>query len=181
MNRLSITIAALALLLLAACNVGETDSAATTGAGQRSSAGSETVKTTAESAQAVDSGYQPVAGSDLVLDSGEEVTVLSVGEFDQKLKELSGLIAVEGRVKEAHPELGALILVDCDNMADCGDGCCPQAELPVRMALESFAGELPTADSEVIVVGELTVNDLGYELAVREIRQGPDVLLRLTI
>lgn len=120
---------------------------------------------------------EPQARTMLTLASGEEVSVLSVGEFEQKLSGLSGLVAIAGRVKEAYPERGALILVDCANMAGCGDGCCPQAEVPVRMALSEYEGSLPAVDCDVIVVGDLTVRDAGYELAVREIRQGEEILI----
>jgi hypothetical protein len=105
--------------------------------------------------------------------------VLSVGDFDQNLRQLSGLVAIEGRVKASYPERGALILVDCSNMADCNDGCCPQAEVPVRLELENYDGQLPQTDREIVIVGDLTVSDTGYELAVRQIRHHDEVLCEL--
>jgi hypothetical protein len=164
----------LSLLLLVSCNTADTDRAEAEAA--QAQAAKVQNEQPAAPVQAGDS-YEPVAGSILALDTGEEVTVLSVGDFDQRLKELSGLVAIEGRVKEAYPERGALVLVDCANMQGCGDGCCPQAEVPVRLALEEYSGSLPDADREIVVIADVTVLEAGYDLAIREIRQGGKTML----
>jgi len=174
MRIVSALIGLLGLLWLASCNTRDTDNSVSDAAQAQPAV--NPAPTPAPASEAAE-GYQPLAGSILALDSGEEFAVLSVGDFDQKFKELSGLVAVEGRVKEAYPESGALVLVDCDNMAGCGDGCCPQAEVPLRLAMADYAGALPETNHEVIVIGDISVTDTGYDLAVREIRQGDEVLL----
>jgi len=168
----------LALTPLAACNTAGKDNATAdsvqpaTAAVPAQTSQSDTMKDPA-------GAYQSVAGSILALDSGEEVPVLSVGDFDQRLNKLDGLVAIEGRVKESYPERGALVLVDFANMAGCSDGCCPQAEVPVRLALEEYSGSLPEPDREIVVIGDISVSETGYDLAVREIRQDEEILLRL--
>jgi len=175
MRNYATAICLLVLLLATACNQEEAENPATATAqvSPGTSAAAE------PPAQEGGDAHQATGGSVLALNTGEEVNVLSVGDFDQRLKDLTGLVAIEGRVKEAYPERGALVLVDCTNMAGCTDGCCPQAEVPVRLVLENYSGTLPEADREVVVVADITVLDAGYELAVREIRQGEEVLLSL--
>ena len=167
----------LGLLVLVGCNTRDADDTAADAPAQPAASPAATPEPV--TAGAAGEGYQPLAGSVLALENGEEIAVLSVGDFEQNLRQLGGLVAVEGRVKEAYPERGTLVLVDCANMAGCGDGCCPQAEIPVRLALEEYTGVLPIAEHEVIVIGDLSVNDAGYDLAVREIRRGDEVLLQL--
>lgn len=123
------------------------------------------------------SGYTALAGTNLSLASGEEVEIISVGKFDTDLQSLGGLIAVEGRVAEVFADKGRMLLVDTDPTKSCQDGCCPLAEVAVRLALENFEGEMPLAETEVIVVGDLTITSMGYEFAVQEIRQDGEVLL----
>lgn len=178
MRKYATAICLLALLLAAACNQDEAESPATATA-QAVPGTTVAAEPPAQPKQESADVHQSSAGSILALNTGEEVTVLSVGDFDQRLKDLTGVVAIEGRVKAAYPERGALVLVDCANMAGCGDGCCPQAEVPVRLALEDYSGAMPEADREVVVIADITVLEAGYELAVREIRQGEEVLLSL--
>ena len=107
-----------------------------------------------------------------------QVTVLSVGSFDEQQQSLDGWIAVEGRVAEAYPERGALILVDTGNMEGCADACCPQVQVPVKLALEDYAGTMPAFDQQVVIIGEFSRQELGYELQVSEIHSGGTVLLK---
>jgi hypothetical protein len=44
--------------------------------------------------------------------------------------------------------------------------------------MEELTGVLPAKDQQVVIVGELTQLELGYELDVMEIRSGGEVLLR---
>ncbi len=127
--------------------------------------------------QTTESDYTPLAGTNLALANGVEVGIISVGKFDTDLQSLGGLIAVEGRVAEVFADKGRMLLVDTDRMKGCQDGCCPLAEVAVRLALENFEGEMPLAETEVIVVGDLTITSMGYEFAVHEIRQAGEVLL----
>ena len=168
----------LATVLFAGCNQAEGDPAA--------NAGAASGKAPVESAS---SAGGPAGQSDkapvgelaqpqpITLGSGEQVTAVSVGYFDQNMKDLSGLVAIEGKVQESHPDRGALILVDCSVEAGCTDGCCPEAVVPVRLDMANYSGELPSADAEVVIVGDLSVQELGYTLDVREIRSGSEVLL----
>lgn len=172
MNRYAIAFGSLLLVMVFACDQGsaETKSPATSSAAAAPAAGKPV-------AAPLDSEQASIVGTTIAIATGEEVEIISVGSFDQDYKSLSGVVAIEGRVAEVYPERGALLLVDYDRMADCESGCCPQAEVPVRLVLEEFNGELPPQDLEVVVVGDLTVKNMGYELVVNEIRHGDEVLL----
>ena len=124
--------------------------------------------------------HEVLAGTQLILADGREVDVLSVGKFDQAQASISGLVAIEGRVAEAFPDEGALVLVDVDNMAGCGDSCCPQAQVPVKVNLADYSGALPAAGQQVVVVGDIARTDLGFELTVAEIRCGGETVLEWT-
>ncbi len=134
----------------------------------------------ATSEAAAEAGEQEaLAGTQLTLASGEQVEIISVAAFDQAQNSLSGRVAIEGRVAEAFPDRGAVVLVDVDNMAGCSDGCCPQAQVPVKVNLADYAGALPAAGQQVVVVGEIVRTDLGFNLQVAQIRHGSDVVLEL--
>lgn len=161
----------IALLLLAAgCNEAPKSEAVS----QTAAAPAAAELQPAESSEAASN---TLAGTQLALAGGQQIEVLSVGKFDQQLSSLAGKVAIEGRVSESYPERGALILVDTANIAGCDVNCCPQAEVPVRIALEDYDGELPPADKQVVIVGDISVSETGYELAVSEIREGESVLL----
>jgi hypothetical protein len=158
------------LLLLAACNQAD-DQGAT-------AADSTPAATTATAdASGVQEPASAAPSAPITLASGEKLDVISVGFFDENMRSLDGLVAIEGRVKECFTERGALILIDSSVEAGCTDGCCPEAEVPVRLDMANYTGELPAADAEVVIVGDLTVQELGYELAVREIRQGDQLIV----
>jgi len=163
------------LALLSACNKADETPATQAESAAATADASPAVTASAGAAQESAAAEPQI----VTLASGEQLEVISVGYFDENMKELGGLVAIAGRVKEAYPDHGALILVDCANMAGCTDGCCPQAEVPVRLELSEYTGELPPADAEVVLVGDLTVQELGYELAVREIHQGANTVLAL--
>lgn len=178
MNRFTVVICSVLLVLATACDQTpvetETHSPATTAAAPAATdqaTGQATDAPPAAPAQA------SLAGTTIALADGAQVEIISVGGFDQTYKTLNGTVAIEGRVAEVFPERGAFVLVDYDRMAECQSGCCPQAEVPVRLTLAEFKGELPSAELEIIVIGELALNDLGYELTVNEIRCGSEVLL----
>lgn len=194
MKRFALLIGIPAVLLLAACNQADeapaTQSRAAAPASAAQSASADIHDDhaghdhAAQDDHAADEGHadgtaETAAAAPITLASGEQVEIIGVGYFDENIKSLDGLVAIEGRVKESHPDRGALILIDCSVEAGCTDGCCPEAEVPVRLDLSNYTGGLPAADTEVVVVGDLTVSDLGYELAVREIRQGEETLLAL--
>lgn len=169
------------LLFAASCdNMPENDSATARQAaapnGASAAAAGQPVETpTAESPAAAAEGA--LAGTQLALADGREVEVLSVGKFDQAQASVSGLVAIEGRVAEAFPDQGALVLVDVDNMAGCGDSCCPQAQVPVKVNLADYSGALPVAGQQVVVVGDIARTGLGFELTVAEIRCGGETVL----
>jgi hypothetical protein len=164
------------VLFAASCNDTVQKSANTSTSAATATAG-QTPEQAPEQA-AVPAAAAIQAGTQLTLASGESVEVLSVGKFDETQASLNGLVAIEGRVAEVYPERGAMVLVDVENMAGCKDGCCPQAQVPVQVNLSDFTGELPGKDAQIVVIGELHQQELGFEFAVREIRGGNEVLLK---
>ncbi len=135
-------------------------------------------KSSAEAASPATGEYTPLAGSEIAIKGDTRVAVVSVGNFDAGIKSLPGLVAIEGRVSESVAERNAFILVDCSNKAGCQDTCCPQATVPVRLAADSYTGELPQVGESVIVIGDLTVTETGYQLDVIEARRGSKTLLK---
>lgn len=176
MRKILVTIAVFAVALSVACNESSTEPPAQTSTAPTTKAAPPPVKDAPPPSFGNDK-VEELAGTSFTLDSGEEVGILSVGDFDTQLNLLDGLIAIEGRVAEVFADRGAFVLVDADRMAGCSDGCCPDVEVPVRIALEEYEGGLPEADSQIVVVGDLEVTKMGYDFAVREIRQGEEVLL----
>ena len=172
MRTVTMTICILAWVFLAGCN--KTDKAAVVALPQAAPAQTQELAVNKAGAE---SAYTPLAGTMLSLANGKEVEIISVGKFDSDLQSLDGLIALEGRVLEVYADNGRLVLVDTDPTVDCSTGCCPQAQVPVRLALQDFAGDLPAVNSEVIIVGNLSVTKMGYDLVVQEIRQAGKVVL----
>lgn len=172
MKGLTATAAMLLLLLGAGCNKGgSADSAANVETASKVLASAETSSGAGEAVVAAD--YQSQAGTELALSDDEKVLIVSVADLDEKSSEMEGLVAIEGRVAESYPDKGTIILVDCDNMKGCADGCCPQTRVPVRL---SSAGDgqqiaVPGVDEMVIVVADLSLTETGYNLAVRELRK----------
>jgi len=152
------------LLVLASCN--EVIQDESSNAGQASASSSPAT-----------GGDQPTAGAELTMADGQRIEVLSVGKFDEQQQSLTGQIAIAGRVAEAYPERGALVLVDADNMAGCADDCCPQSKVPIKLILEEFTGTLPSADQQVVIVGEIIQQELGFELHVNEIHRDGEVIM----
>ena len=174
MRIVTLTMCLLVMALIAGCNKAEKSPPTIV---QPEAPAATTDSAEPDSSADAGSDYTALAGTKLSLASGDEVEIISVGKFDTDLQSLGGTIALEGRVAEVFADKGRMLLVDTDRMKACQDGCCPQAEVPVRLALENFEGKMPTAESEVIVVGDLTITNMGYEFAVQEIRQGGDVLM----
>ncbi|MCB1217893.1 hypothetical protein KDL44_10895 [bacterium] len=172
MTRLIAILAVLLILPVAGCNKAGNQSAS------RSDNAAPAIADALPADGGVDAGtgslpdYEPQAGHELALAGDEKVLIVSVADLDSKARDLEGLVALEGRVAESYPDKGTIILVDCDNMKGCQDGCCPQTRVPVR--LSKAAGEekvsVPAVDEYVIVVADLSLTETGYNLAVREVR-----------
>ena len=152
------------LLLAAGCNEAAQEDVV---AAEQSSTSSAPVKV----------ADQATGSAELTLADGQRIEILSIGKFEEKQDSLTGRIAIAGRVAEAYPERGALVLVDAGNMDGCSDSCCPQAKVPVKLILEEFSGSLPEADQQVVIVGEISQQELGFDLRVDEIRSGDKVIL----
>ena len=174
MIRLIAILALLLILPVAGCNKGgaSTESTAAGTAKVPPIVSSAEAASTAAAPTKEESSYEPQAGKELELSKDEKVLIVSVADLDSKAKDMEGLVALEGRVAESYPDKGTIILVDCDDMKGCQDGCCPQTRVPVR--LSRAAGEekvsVPAVDEYVIVVAELSLTETGYNLAVREVR-----------
>lgn len=136
------------------------------------------VQESGDAAAASSSALVSLAGTMLDIGGGQQVEVLSVGKFDEQQKSLAGLVAIEGRVAESYPDRGALIMVDTTNMEGCAEDCCPKAQVPIKLPGEDFEGEFPVIGQQVIVIGTLTQLELGYELAIMDIRANGDILLK---
>lgn len=173
MNRLTAIMALLAVMLVASCNKGPAaDTASSKAPATNVLASAEA--SSGETAVANDkSAYEPIAGTELELSDNEKVMIVSVADFDAKSDEYEGLVAIEGRVSESYPDKASFILVDADNMKGCSSGCCPQAKVPVRVAVSDDGKEsaVPAVDEMVIVVAQLTLTETGYTLDVRELRK----------
>lgn len=123
--------------------------------------------------------YSPMVGSEITAADGLRATVISVGEFDANTKSLAGRVAVEGRVEESFAERDAFIMVDWRNEDGCTKSCCPQAEVPIRLMAGGYTGRLPRKGEAVVVIGDLSVTDTGYQFDVLETRSGAETLLRI--
>ena len=163
------------LLLLAGCNQ---KTEGTTAQASAPAAAKPVVEATEAAAPAVPS----LAGTVITAATGTELTVLSVGEFDQSWTELSGQVAIEGRVQEVYPERGALVLVDFDSQKDCADcDSCVQTTLPVRLAVDEYEGSFPGTETVIVMTGSIAPNETGgYDFTLAEIRQGEETLLSRT-
>ncbi|MCB1188133.1 hypothetical protein KDL29_13285 [bacterium] len=173
MTRQIAIIAMLLILPLAGCNKGGSNTDASAAAAQAAPAVSDELATSADAtAIAEEVKYEPQAGHELALGDDEKVIIVSVADLDSKAKDMEGLVALEGRVAESYPDKGTIILVDCDNMKGCQDGCCPQTRVPVRLGAAEGSEQqaVPAVDEYVIVVAELSLTETGYNLAVREVR-----------
>ncbi len=137
-------------------------------------------KPSAEAAEPEAAKYTPIAGSDIAIGGDTHVTVISVGDFDANIKSLTGLVAVEGRVSESVAEMNTFILVDCSKEAGCESNCCPLATVPIRLTAGNYTGDLPRKGESVIVIGDLTVTETGYQFGVIEVRRGSRTLLKTT-
>ena len=122
-------------------------------------------------------GTASLEGTTVNTPAGTEVKVISIGTFDTRKKELSGVVAVEGRVSRVFAERGAFMLVDYDQMDGCTDSCCPVTEIPVRLVIEEYEGALPAVDDVVVLIADLTLTETGYDLAVAEVQCGGEPIL----
>ncbi|MEZ5337121.1 MAG: hypothetical protein R3F46_02560 [bacterium] len=174
MTRFIAILAMLLILPVAGCNKGgaSTESTASATSKVPSIVSSAEAASTAAAPAKEESSYEPLAGKELELSKDEKVIIVSVADLDSKAKDMQGLVALEGRVAESYPDKGTIILVDCDNMKGCQDGCCPQTRVPVRLSKGSDERKVsvPGVDEYVIVVADLSLTETGYTLAVREVR-----------
>jgi len=176
---LRIAVVVLLLAGIVSCNeaVQETSNTDTPAARSFRSSEAAPAEKTAEPVAEVES----LAGSMVKAASGEEIEVISVGTFDTKTKELAGMIALEGRVSKVFAERGAFMIVDFEQMDGCQDSCCPATEIPVRLAIEEYEGDLPAVDDVVILVADLTLTDTGYNLEVAEVQRAGEAILTKTV
>lgn len=158
-------------MLVAGCNDSastETNAANTNDTASKILASAEAASDEAP-AKVVQSDYEPQAGKELELADGEKVVIVSVADLDAHVKDMEGLVAIEGRISESYPDKSTIILVDIANTG-CASECCPQAKIPVRLRAEGEEGNVPGVNKEVIVIADLSLTETGYNLAVREVR-----------
>lgn len=174
-TRLALGVALVGLITLAACNkaVAPESSTATTSSAASAPAASAPPETAAPA--------EVKAPSSLVLADGTKVQVVTASVLDGDPKAYTGLVAITGEVSQVFAEKGTFMLKDCPKDADCKTedncSCCSKAEVPVRLVLSEYTGNMPQAQQEVVVIAEVSPTGTGYTLAVREVRLGEKAIL----
>ncbi|MCC7477546.1 hypothetical protein IT575_03720 [bacterium] len=115
------------------------------------------------------------------LADGSAAPVINVGLLDGDYKNHSGLVAVDGEVAAVFVDKGTFMLKNCvdESMkADgCSKACCAEAQIPVKLDMSLYSGELPAVGTDVMVIGDVSLTETGYTLAVREVRTGEKTIL----
>jgi hypothetical protein len=118
------------------------------------------------------------AGGTLQLASGERVPIIGVLQLNTDAKAHVGLVALEARVMLTDPQRSTVVLVDLAKGARCTTGCNPAATFPMHVVLENYQGGLPAANTQVLVIGRVSLAGDDFKLDVREVRQGDKVILK---
>ena len=173
MYKLIAIMALTAALLSTGCNKGTGSDASTATAPANKILASAEASSAAPESEQETPAYETKAGTELALSDDQKVMIISVADLDAKSADYEGLVAIEGRVSESYPDKASFILVDCDNMQGCKDGCCPQTRVPVRIAQAEGQPEItvPVVDEMVIVIAQLSLTETGYALAVQDVRK----------
>lgn len=122
------------------------------------------------------------AGS-IKLSDGSAVQLINVGLLDGDYKNHAGLVAIDGEVAQVFADKGTFMLKNCVDASmkasGCSKPCCGEAQIPVKVDMTKFSGVMPEAGADVVVIGDVSVTETGYTLAVREVRSGEQTILSL--
>lgn len=156
-------IAMLALVVLAGCNKAPKSSA--------------DISVTRDGAQSAATAHTAVPES-IELASGESVQLVQVARLDTNPAQFEGRVAIAGKVEEVFADRGAFSLADVAKMPGCSTSCCSQSTIPMQVPESAYEGELPAPGDELVVIGNLTPADTGFNFDVLEVRRGDATLIR---
>ncbi len=115
------------------------------------------------------------------LADGSAVQVINVGLLDGDYRNHSGVVAIDGEVAQVFADKGTFMLKNCVDEGMKADGCtkpcCAEAQIPVKLDMSLYSGQLPAAGSDVLVIGNVAVTETGYTLTVQEVRSGEKTIL----
>ena len=173
--------AMIGVLTVAACNKGgSTDSGdPAASAGLANTAAETAVAPAADTAAPV--AAEAAEPDSIALADGTPLPVIKASVLDSDYQAHVGLVAIAGEVAAVYADKGTFMLKDCPEDESCKTedncACCSEAQIPVRVAASVFDGALPAVAQEVIVIAEVSATAAGYNLDVREVRQGDQAIL----
>ena len=182
MIRLLAITAIACVLLFAACNKGD-DSASSTADTQvaKESAPKVTAAEAAAAGEASAPTEKSTEASSVTLADGTQAKVIAASLLDSDPKANAGRVAIKGEVVQVFADKGTFVLKDCAKDEDCKTedycSCCSEAQMPIKLEMDQYAGQLPEAKQDVLVIADVNPTEAGYTRAVLEDRLADKAIL----